>query len=215
MQRRAFLTSLGTAATGVAAAPLALASADTVAPSQRIAPPPTPRARLLPNVRLRTQDNQEVRLYEDLLKDKIFMINMFFVTCTDGVCPMATANLAKVQPLIGSRLGKDIFMYSITLDPVRDTHESLKAYSALFQPKPGWLFLTGERDDIERLRRALGYWDPDPKRDAIKTTHAGMAMLGNEPLDRWTGCPTRAAPREIWRVLSYLDWPKGWRNSRA
>lgn len=53
-------------------------------------------------------------------------------------------------------------MYSITLDPVRDTPESLKAYSALFKPKPGWLFLTGKRNDIEHLRRALGCWDPIP-----------------------------------------------------
>ena len=209
MQRREFLASAGAAA--ISAVSLANAPAQAeVQTSQRIAPKPATVAQSLPNVVLRTQDNKEVRLYEDLLKDKIFMINMFYVACTDGQCPLVTANLARVQPLIGPRLGRDIFMYSITLEPERDTPESLKAYISHFNIKPGWTFLTGNRDDIERLRKGLGFWDPDPIRDAKKTVHSGMAMMANEPLDRWLGCPTLAEPREIKRVLGYLDWPKGW-----
>lgn len=181
----------------------------------RIAPPPTPEALKLPNIVLRTQANKEVRLYDDLLKDKIFLINMFFIACTDGVCPVAMANLARVQPLIGGRLGKDIFMYSITLEAKRDTPAALKKYAAFFDVRPGWLFLTGKPEEIEALRRPLGFWDPDPKRDADKTSHAGMALIGNEPLDRYTSCPTLGEPREIKRVLSYLDWPKGWTGRRA
>lgn len=211
MQRREFLASTGAAA--ISAVSLSSNSAQADIPiSQRIAPKPATVAQSLPNIILRTQDNEKVRLYEDLLKDKIFMINMFYVACTDGQCPLVTANLARVQPLIGSRLGRDIFMYSITLEPELDTPESLKAYTAHFNVKPGWTFLTGERDDIERLRKALGFWDPDPIRDAKKTTHAGMAKMANEPLDRWIGCPTLAEPREIRRTLSYLDWPKGWKG---
>ncbi len=216
MQRRVFLASAGAAAVSAAASVSGVSANADAKPSQRIAPKQTPVALTLPKVVLRTQDNKKVRLYEDLLKDKIFIINMFYVACTDGQCPLVTANLARVQPLLGPRLGRDIFMYSITLDPERDTPESLKAYRAHFNAKPGWSFLTGTRDDIERLRRALGYWDPDPQRDAEKTTHAGIATIGNEPLDRWVGCPTLAEPREIKRVLSYLDWPKGWnRKMRA
>lgn len=214
MQRRQFLISSGAAL--AAASPVSAARARSEPKyNSRIAPKPLSTAKSLPNVVLRTQDDRPVRLYEDLLQGKIVMINTFFVTCTDGACPVATANLAKVQPLIGPRLGRDIFMYSLTLDPRRDTPKSLKAYSALFKPKPGWLFLTGDADDVDRLRRALGYWDPDPKRDADKTSHAGIVMMGNEPLDRWVGCPSLAAPREIRRVLSYLDWPKGWGGAPA
>lgn len=211
MQRRLFLASAGAAALSAVASPLPAASpASDPKPARRVAPKPQSKARSLPNVVLHTQDNKPVRLYEDLLKDKIFLINMFFVTCTDGACPLATANLAKVQRLIGPRLGRDIFMYSITLDPERDKPPLLKAYAAHFKPRPGWLFLTGGFDDTERLRRALGYWDPDPKRDAEKTSHAGIVMIGNEGLDRWVGCPVLANPKEIMRVLGYLDWPKGW-----
>lgn len=224
MNRRTFLSWSG------AGAALALTSHPAVAvevasgilddheakSTRRIAPSPTPVALTLPKVVLRNQDNQEVRLYEDLLKDRIFLINMLFVACPDGQCSLVTANLSRVQSLLGGRLGNDIFMYSISLDPVNDRPELLKAYSTHFNRQPGWSFLTGEKsDDIEQLRKALGYWDPDPKVDALKTSHTGVAVMGNEPLDRWVHCPTLAEPREIKRVLGYLDWPKGWSKSES
>lgn len=217
MKRREFLASAGAVmAAGASGSAHADAAAD--APIQRnmsIAPDPKPVALELPNVTLRTQDNKKVRLYEDLLKGKIFSINMFYIACVDGACPRVTANLARVQPLIGARLGRDIFMYSITLEPELDTPKRLKEYMGHYKIHPGWTFLTGEREDIELLRRGLGFWDPDPERDKLKTTHAGLAQLGNEPLDRWMACPTLAEPREIRRVLSYLDWPKGWPKKGA
>ena len=211
MDRRTFLA----AGAGASPAQVTTASESIIQPNQRIAPPPMSVARSLPNVTLRTQDNKEVRLYEDLLKDKIVVINMFYVSCLDGACPRVTANLARLQTLLGPRLGRDTFMYSITLQPDLDTPKRLKEYMTNFNIGPGWVFLTGKKSDIDPLRRKLGYWDPDPKLDALATTHAGMAMMGNEPLDRWMGCPTMAEPREIKRVLSYLDWPKGWPSTRA
>lgn len=215
MDRRAFLSVSGAAAAAVAT-PSAKAASDTNR-SQQIAPPPATTASAFPNVVLRTPDGKALRFYDDLVKDKIFLINMFFVACTDGACPMVTANLARVQPLLGKRLGRDIFMYSISLDPVQDTPESLRAYTAHFKVGPGWLFLTGDKEkpeEIEGLRKALGYSDPDPKEDVKKTTHTGLALMGNEPLDRYVFCPTLAEPSELKRVLSYLDWPKGWSKDR-
>lgn len=216
MDRRTFF-SLSGAAAAVAAGSGWAATPETAAPARRAAPDPVPTALALPNLTLWTHEKKKVRLYDDLLKDKIFLINMFFVACTDGKCPLVTANLARVQPLLGERFGRDIFMYSISLDPVKDTPESLHAYAKLFNVKPGWLFLTGDKDkpeEIERLRKALGYWDPDPKVDADKTSHIGLVRVGNEPVDRWTSAPTLAEPREIARILSYVDWPKGWTGRR-
>lgn len=213
MDRRAFLSLSG----AVAAGPSLAAAPDTAPPARRVAPDPVSAALALPNLTLWTHEKKKVRLYDDLLKDKICLINMFFVACTDGQCPLITANLARVQPLIGERLGRDIFMYSISLNPVMDTPESLHAYVKHFNVRPGWLFLTGDKDkpdEIERLRRALGYWDPDPELDKDKTTHIGLVRVGNEPVDRWTSAPTLAEPREIARMLSYVDWPKGWTGRR-
>ena len=180
-------------------------TADDVSRALRIAPPPPPTSLSLPNIQLRTQDNKKVQLYDDLIKDKIFIINMFFVGCTDGQCPVVTANLARVQKLLGARLGRDIYMYSISLEPEHDTPKVLKKYAAHFGVRPGWSFLTGDAQDIEQLRRKLGFWDPNPVRDALKTTHTGIIMMGNDRLDRWMGGPAKARPQEIMRRLGYID----------
>jgi protein SCO1/2 len=90
----------------------------------------TPRERLaersFPNVTLTTHEGKKVKFYDDLLKDKIVIINFMYVKC-EGICPGTTANLVKVQKLLGDRIGKDIFMYSITLKPEEDTPEKLAA----------------------------------------------------------------------------------------
>jgi protein SCO1/2 len=89
------------------------------------------------------------------MKDRKVLINFIFTRC-EQACPLDTAKLAQVQKLLGPRVGRDIFMYSITLDPAHDTPEALKAYAGKFGARPGWLFLTGKREDIDRVRFTLG-----------------------------------------------------------
>ena len=94
-----------------------------------------------PNVPLVTQDGKTVMFYDDLLKDKKVLVDFIFAKCEDG-CPLDTANMARVQKLLGSSVGKDIFMYSITLDPEHDTPEVMKEYAdrwtAPSRRYPGW-----------------------------------------------------------------------------
>jgi protein SCO1 len=96
------------------------------------------RERYFPNVILRTHHNKKVRFYDDLLKDKIVTINFMYSKC-EGVCPGITANLLKVQKLLGARMGRDIFMYSITLKPEQDTPKVLKQYAKMHAAGPGWV----------------------------------------------------------------------------
>src|SRR5215207_2527235 len=172
--------------------------------------PRTPReklaARSFPNVVLTTHGGKKVRFYDDLLKDKIVLINFMYVKC-EGICPGTTANLAKVQRLLGDRVGKDIFMYSITLKPEEDTPEKLAAYAKAYKTKPGWLFLTGDPKDVELLRQKLGFIDRDPARDAVKSNHIGMLRWGNEPHTLWAGCPGMLAPSKIVKEIGLVDWP--------
>ena len=99
-------------------------------------------------------------------------------------------------------------MYSFTLKPKDDTVASLKHYAHMHKVKPGWLFLTGSVDDMETLRRKLGYVDPDPEVDKDKSNHIGVIKYGNEPLERWGGCPGMSSPEWIAETLSWVDWPK-------
>ena len=170
----------------------------------------TPRERLaersFPNITLTTHEGKKVKFYDDLIKDKIVIINFMYVKC-DGICPGTTANLVKVQKLLGDRVGKDIFMYSITLKPKEDTPRTLNEYAKAYKAGPGWLFLTGDPDDIELLRRKLGFIDRDPVRDANKLNHVNMLRWGNEPYTLWAGCPASLAPNKIVKELSLVDWP--------
>jgi protein SCO1 len=171
-------------------------------------PRETIRDRHFPNVVLTTHEGKKVRFYDDLMKDKLVVLNMMYATC-EGICPTITSNLQKVHRLLGDRVGRDIFFYSITLKPERDTPEVLKAHVQMHGNKTGWLYLTGVPSDIELLRRKLGYVDPDPVVDKDTTNHIGNIRYGNEPLMLWAACPGLTNPASIVEAIhTQVDWPK-------
>ena len=172
------------------------------------------RQRYFPNLELTTHEGRKVKFYDDLIKDKIVIFNMFYAKC-EGICSPITRNLVRLQNLLGDRVGKDIFMYSFSLKPKEDNVMALKHYAHMHKVKPGWLFLTGTPDDMELLRRKLGYVDPDPEVDKDISNHIGVIKYGNEPLERWGGCPGMQAPEWIAETLSWVDWPKNSAQKKA
>ncbi len=88
-------------------------------------------ANYFPNVVLTTQDGKQVHFYDDLLKGKIVVIDLIYTHCVNA-CPLETARLVQVQKLLGDRVGKDIFFYSISIDPKHDTPKVLKRYARSF-----------------------------------------------------------------------------------
>jgi len=117
--------------------------------------------------------------------------------------------------MLGSRVGKDIFMYSFTLKPKEDNVPALAHYAQMHKVKPGWFFLTGSAEDMETVRRKLGFVDPDPQVDKDLSNHIGVIKYGNEPLERWGGCPGMQAPEWIAETLSWVDWPKNSAHKQA
>lgn len=164
------------------------------------------RRRNFPDVTLFTQANQKVRFYQDLIKDKIVIINFFYAHC-EGICPLVTHNLVRVQKLLGDRVGRDIFMNSITLKPAEDTPEVLNEYAEMHGIKPGWTLLTGRPDDVERLRWSLGFTNLDPELDKDKSQHIGNIRYGSEPLMQWTALPGMTRPESIAKAIS-RDFPE-------
>jgi protein SCO1 len=138
--------------------------------------------RHFPNLTLRTQDDQQVRFYDDVVKGKVVLINFMFTTCTE-LCPLATASLAGFQQALGDHAGRDVFMISISVDPEHDTPAVLKEYAQRFHARPGWTFLTGKAPDIELIQRGLGAYPTDG------TAHTGMAIYGNEASGSWSATP--------------------------
>lgn len=140
-----------------------------------------------------------MRFYQDLVKGKVVLINFMYATCTNS-CPTFTANLVRVQRLFGDRVGRDVFMYSISLDPEHDSPQVLRDYVRNYSVQPGWTFLTGSLTDITTLRRRLGLRDLNPVIDADKSQHIGVVLYGNERLDRWAACPALSVPRKSSRT---------------
>ena len=161
------------------------------------------RERYFPDVILRNQDNKKFRFYEDILKDRVVTINFFFAKCQE-ICPLVTSNLAKVQRILGDRVGREIFMNSISLKPEEDTPAALKAFAKMHGAGPGWNFFTGKPADLELLRRNLGFTNPDPKLDQDVNQHIGNVRYGNERLMLWAACPGMADAKFIAESIGWV-----------
>ncbi|MDP1923904.1 MAG: SCO family protein [Thiobacillus sp.] len=195
--RRTLLAGFGVAALGAMAFQRSMLDREPV--PQRV--PGTGR---LPNPTVFTHEGRAVKFYDDLIRDKVVAISMTYAQCT-ATCPATMGNLIRVQDMLGERIGRDIFMYSITLFPEVDTPRVLKQYAEKFGVKPGWTFLTGAPSDIESLRFALGFYDLDPAVDAIRTQHANMIRIGNAAYDRWTMSPGLVRPELIVSTINHVD----------
>lgn len=154
-----------------------------------------------PNPVLETHEGKRVRFYDDLVKGKMVVFNMMYANCSN-ICPPNTANLLQVQQALGAKAGRDVFMYSITLQPEFDSAAALQDYMRKYGIKSGWTFLTGQRKDIDLIRRKLGFFDPDPVIDADLRQHTGMLRIGHDGRDRWSMLPALASPRQILNSIS-------------
>jgi protein SCO1/2 len=161
------------------------------------------RRRYFPDITLLTQDNRQVRFYEDLVKGKIVTINFFYARC-EGICPAVMTNLVKVQKLLDSRAASRVSMISITLKPQEDSPAVLQQYAEMHRIRLGWTLLTGNPNDIERLRRSLGFTNLDPQLDQDKSQHIGNIRYGNEPLMEWAACPGMSTPEWIAENISWV-----------
>ena len=168
-----------------------------------LAAPAGPRAGYFPNTIVQTHDGRKLRFYDDIVRGKVVVFNMMYSVCT-GICPGNTANLLQVQQALGDRLGKDVFMVSMTLQPEFDTPKALHDYVKSYGIKPGWTFLTGQPKEMDVIRRKLGFFNDDPKIDADLANHTGMVRIGNEKLDRWFMMPALSAPKQIARSILQL-----------
>jgi protein SCO1 len=141
---------------------LVMAPCIVVAPFARAAPGGAPGRADFPNVELLNQDGKTLRFYDDLIRgDHTVVMGFIYAQCGD-ICPMTMSNLARVQALLGDRLGREVRLASISLDPQRDSPAILKGYAERFDARLGWQFLTGRPRDIDAVRRKLGAYDRDP-----------------------------------------------------
>lgn len=164
-----------------------------------------PHADYFQNVIVCTHESQKALFYDDLLRGKIVLINFMSVK-NEALFPV-TRNLSKVQRLLGGKLGRGLFMYSITIDPKNDTPQVLRAFAEKYEAGPGWMFLTAEPDVIESLRKRLyvsgGIHDHGaaPAEDCS----LGLIRYGNEAVGLWGSVPAKSDPQVIATRLSWIQ----------
>lgn len=158
----------------------------------------------LTNAMLTNQDGRQFKFYDDLLKGKIVLVNMMYARC-DGICPAVTSRLKKVYEGLKGRIGRDTFMYSITLRPEQDSPAALKSFARMHHADlPGWQFLTGDPDEIETIRFRLFRWD-HPGLDNDVDQHTGMLFLFNDNLSRNCKTPALSSTRQLLETVSWMD----------
>lgn len=152
-------------------------------------------APVIPDVELTDQDGKPVHVYSDLIRGRRVVMNFVFTTCTT-ICPPMGANFERLQTVLGART--DVRLISVSVDPQTDTSQRLKAWGAKFHAGPGWTLLTGPKENVEHLLKALGVFTPD------RADHSPLVLLGDDPAGRWTRAYGLAAPAKIVEVLDGL-----------
>ena len=131
-----------------------------------------------PNLPVMNQNGEQLKFYDDLIKDKIVVVMFIYTSCTD-ICPLTTARMTLIEDKLGAAVGKDIFIVSMTVDPEVDTPDKLKAYSKAFATGPGWSFVTGKPEDIRAINYRLG------ERSKKLSEHRNEIVLGNDVTGEW------------------------------
>jgi protein SCO1/2 len=162
------------------------------------------RAGYFPNVVLVNHEWERARFYDDLVRGKIITVNSFSTSKGSALQKQVMTNLVELQKHLGDRVGRDLFMYSITYDPMHDTPQVLHEYAKRLGIRPGWSLLTGRPDDVELVlaRIGLGYMRMGDHR---MEPHYALLRMGNETLDRWTAMPAVFRPHLLAHHLTLLE----------
>ena len=127
---------------------------------------------------LTNQNGENVRFYSDLLKNRIVVINTFFTECV-SVCPLLNRNMQAIQDWLGERLNRDVLLLSISVDPATDTPPRIKEYAQRFHAKPGWVFLTGKKENVDLVLQKLG------QKVEARDDHSTIFIIGNDRTHLW------------------------------
>lgn len=132
------------------------------------------------------QEGRKLKFKSEVLGERIAVIGFVYTTCTT-VCPVVSAVMAQVQEKLGARLGRDVALVTVTVDPVRDTPPRMKAYAAKMGAPAGWTWLTGPKPQVDEVLKVFGAYTPN------FTEHPALILVGDAKSGKWLrfyGFPT-------------------------
>jgi protein SCO1 len=140
--------------------------------------PDTPAGRYFTDVPLANQYGKTMRLYSDLLRDKVVVINVFFTSCKN-TCPVMMSSFQRLQEHLGNRLGRDVHLLSFTVDPENDDVQTLRDYAKRVDAHPGWFLLTGSKENLALALAKLGL------AASRREEHSNIFIIGNDATHLW------------------------------
>lgn len=151
----------------------------------------------IPDVLVRDQEGRKVRFYSDLIKDKVVVLNFFYTSCT-YTCTMQGRTFSKLQSLLGDRMGKSVYLISVTTDPVKDNPEKLQAWAKRYQLKAGWTLVTGDESEINKILVQL------TGGSAGAGMHFPVTFVVNDQKGTWISSTEIVAPEQLLKTVDYL-----------
>jgi len=144
------------------------------------------------------QDGRKIHFRSDVVGDRIVVIDSFFTTC-GLICPILSAIFADLQEQLGDRLGKEVALVSISVDPNTDIPPRLKEFAGTWEAKPGWVFLTGQKGSVDRVLEGLGLYSAD------FAAHPAAFLVGDGKSGQWTRFYGFASPEQILGKVNELS----------
>jgi protein SCO1 len=166
---------------------VSLPAQDSVANSQA-----TPVHLTVPDVQVVTQSGERLAFNTGIVKDRIAVITGFFTNCT-AFCPMTQERLARLAKALGDRMGKDVVFVSISVDPVNDTPERMKAWGEKFHIRSGWTLVSGNQEEVQELLKSLGLYVEAQR-------HQSALIIGNQK-NGWARVSSWASVQKLTEVI--------------
>ena len=150
----------------------------------------------VPDAPVVNQSGEHLRFNSDVVKGRVAVVTGFFTTCT-AMCPITQENLSHLAKLLGDRLGKDVVIISVSVDPMNDTPERMKAWGEKFHIGPGWTLVSGDKGQVETLLKSLGLYVALPQR------HQSALIIGNQKAG-WVRASSWSSPEKLVKVIDGL-----------
>jgi len=148
------------------------------------------------------QDGEPGKFVSSRIGDNIAAVTFTFSHCST-ICPTLDGIFKRLQDDLAEDLDRDAVMLTVSVDPVTDIPERLKQRAGKLEARPGWTFLTGERDTVNNLLRSLEVYTPNI------TEHPPTVFVVDGRRGVWTrliGFPTPA------KIVEVMD---GYRTART
>lgn len=149
------------------------------------------------DLELVTQDGKPVKFKSEVIGDKLVAMTFVFTSCTT-ICPVYNAIFSQLQELLGDRQGKEVILISISIDPTRDVPLRMKREAKRFGAKPGWYYLTGEKQNVDQVLKGLDAYFPDFEE------HPPTALVGDGKTGTWKRFNGFPMPKQLLAMIDEL-----------